>query len=130
MTNVLQPGTFCCVDECMPAWKGLSADVAGRYGMPHVTKIQRKPEGVGVEMKSIADAQTGIIFRLDIEGREREHRKPYSDRGAGVAQCLRFTIGIHGTGRIVVADSAFASVKTCIELAKVGLFSRNSDDRL
>jgi hypothetical protein len=54
----------------MSMWKGQD----GAYstdGLPHVTKIARKPEGVGAEMKAVADGETGMIMRVELmEGKE------------------------------------------------------------
>ena len=47
----------------MRSWKG--AD--GEYvvdGMPHKTKLLRKPKGVGSEIKSLACGDTGIILKF------------------------------------------------------------------
>jgi len=44
--------------------------VDGKYhlhGMPHVTKIVRKPKGVGLELKALADCESGIMLRLEIQ---------------------------------------------------------------
>ena len=46
MSSVVFPGQKLCVDESMSSWRG-RADYEG--GMPHVTKIARKPKGVGLE---------------------------------------------------------------------------------
>ena len=53
----IKPSRFLVVDECMSAWRGLD----GKYsadGLPHVTKIRRKPEGVGAELKSVCCGQS------------------------------------------------------------------------
>ena len=65
MTSTLRPGKFLVVDEIMSMWLGKD----GKYyveGLPHVTKITRKPEGVGAEMKAVADGDTGCILRVDL----------------------------------------------------------------
>ncbi|OQR85202.1 hypothetical protein ACHHYP_20598 [Achlya hypogyna] len=117
------PGTFLTVDECMSAWKG-SNRKHRHDGMPHVTKIQRKPEGVGAEFKSIACSQTGILLKLDIvEGTARQSSKQFHQQyGSGTSSVLRLSQEYFGSGRTVVADSAFASVKTLLALKKSGLF--------
>ena len=70
--TVFSPGKYLCVDEIMSAWKGLSA-VFDAEGIPHQTKIQRKPEGIGAEMKAIACGTTSIILQLDLmEGKFSE----------------------------------------------------------
>jgi hypothetical protein len=34
--------------------------------MPHVSKIARKAEGVGLEFKSACDVETGIMLQLEL----------------------------------------------------------------
>jgi hypothetical protein len=89
------------------------------------TKIIRKPEGKGTELKAIADGDTGILLALDIvEGKERQRMKRFSrEYGEGTAIVLRFAEPYKGTGRTIVADSAFASVKTLVQLENLcGLY--------
>ena len=53
------------IDECMCSWQG--AD--GKYiinGMLHVTKIKRKPKGIGAEFKSLACAESGLLLRFKV----------------------------------------------------------------
>ncbi len=117
------PGTILTVDECMSAWKGGNAKYK-HDGMPHVTKIQRKPEGVGAELKTVACATTKILLKIDIvECAARQHKKRFhAEFGAGTSCVLRLCEGYFGSGRTVVADSAFSSVKTLLALKKQGLF--------
>ena len=118
------PGKVLCVDECMSAWRGQN----GKYcveGMPHVTKIIRKPEGVGAELKSIACGETGVLLQLEImEGADAQKEKEHYDttKSEGTAVVLRLTKPWHNSKRLVVADSAFGSVKTCKALAKRNMF--------
>ena len=138
---VIIPGQGLCIDECMSAWRGSD----GKYvvdGMPHVTKIMRKPEGVGCEMKATACAETGILLYLELqEGHERMQMKKYQQRTAhaphdaaydaaaasgdvfkySTAVTLRCAEHYIGSRRHVVADSAFASVETLLQLRKRGL---------
>ena len=59
--NVITPGQHITVDECMSSWKG--GESAYRVeGMSHKTKIARKPEGVGAEMKALCDGNSGILL--------------------------------------------------------------------
>ena len=117
MVERLTPGKFLVVDEIMSMWLGKD----GKYsveGLPHVTKITRKPEGVGAEMKASADGSTGCILRLDLmEGRIRMALAEYVGRYShGTAVCLRLCRPYQGSGRIVIGDSAFASVSTLMAL--------------
>ena len=113
--------------------------------MPHVTKVARKPKGVGCELKSVADGKTCIMLRLEIqEGAEVMPLKRFvkrtrnridaldqqyhADEAAGLngkhhtALTLRLVYPWKNTFRIVVADSAFASVETLIALRRIGLY--------
>ncbi|EGZ11818.1 hypothetical protein PHYSODRAFT_444785, partial [Phytophthora sojae] len=59
--DVVSPGEILCVDECMSAWQGKE----GKYchdGIPHKTRIPIKPEGVGAELKTIADGDSGVLL--------------------------------------------------------------------
>ncbi|OQS03390.1 hypothetical protein THRCLA_21177 [Thraustotheca clavata] len=111
------PGVYLTLDKSMSAWR----ESNGKHkhnGIPHVTNIQRKPEGIGAEVKKIACAETGILLQLDlVEGIARQAGKQYhKELGSGTATVLRPSQPYFGTGRTVEADSVFASVKTLIEL--------------
>eukprot|EP00731_Ephydatia_muelleri_P001846 Em0001g1846a len=53
-TKIVSPGTFILLDEIMSSWLGLEADYS-LNGIPHKTKIKRKPKGVRVELKALID---------------------------------------------------------------------------
>ena len=111
-----------CADESMSEWRGRDhRHKAG--GCPHVTKIIRKPKGVGMEIKNLCDVDSGIMLRIEVVGpKEEMNDREYTRAlGAGTALLLRLTKDFRGSGRIVVADSAFASVKTAVELKSRGL---------
>eukprot|EP00731_Ephydatia_muelleri_P014044 Em0007g1354a len=73
----LTPGQHVIVDECMSSWAGADADY-NSYGMPHKTKIARKPEGVGAELKALAWGSTGILLKLEImKGKDTNRQKLY-----------------------------------------------------
>ena len=118
--EALRPGYKITVDESMFAWYG-KGDRPG--GLPRVIKIKRKPKGVGCEAKTIADALSGIMIGIELkEGKERNARKRWhSTHGATTSTTLRLTQPWHGSGRIVVGDSWFSSVKTAVQLRKRGL---------
>ena len=87
-------------------------------GIPHQTKIARKPEGVGAELKSVrvACGESLVILRLEaMEGKDANCAKQWTEEfGEGTAIVLRLCQPWAGSGRIVIADSAFSSVKTLI----------------
>ena len=73
--KAIEPGPHIVVDEVMSKWQGADANWVAE-GLPHVTKLQRKPEGVGAEMKSVCDGETNIMLGLDImEGKEVQVKK-------------------------------------------------------
>ena len=115
------PGYKLCVDESMCSWRGRQGDALG--GMPHVTKIPRKPQGVGGELKDIADVASNLLLRIElVEGKDVMRAKEFAvEYGAGTSTCLRLTRPWWGSNRLVCGDSAFASVKTSLALRQRGL---------
>ena len=72
------PGCHIVVDECMSSWNGADGEFVAE-AMPHKTKVARKSEGIGAEMKSLACGETGILLKLDImEEKEANQRKDYA----------------------------------------------------
>lgn len=119
--SIMTPGYKLTCDESMFAWYRKGAHEAG---MPAVIKIKRKPKGVGCEMKTLADAHTRIMLQMEInEGKDSMQEKQWQrELGAGTATTLRLSQPWHGTGRVVIGDAWFGSVKTTVEMKKRGLF--------
>eukprot|EP00121_Abeoforma_whisleri_P011268 Awhi_evm1s10392 len=107
-----------CIDECMSAWKGKDSIYYGEDGMPHVIRIFRKPEGIGLELKAIACGLSGLIYCLEIqEDKASLATKKYNEEyGAGTGITLRLMEGT--TLRTNNGDSAFSSVKTATQVKK------------
>ena len=80
------------IDECMSAWRGYDSFEC-IFVLPHKTKIVRKPEGVGAELKSLCDGESGILLHLEImEGKDAQGVKEFSDRyPSSIALTLRIT---------------------------------------
>ena len=127
----MQPGSTLTVDESMSGWRGRSLVVADEdeegqelhVGLPHTTKIARKPVGVGLEIRNICCATTGILMGLELQ-KGKGHMGALDENkllGSGTASIIRLSKPFHGSGRTVCADSAFASVKTAAQLHRVGL---------
>ena len=75
-TRGISPGWYLEVDESVSAWRGVDGKCSD--GMPHVTKIIRKPKGVGCEIKNIACALSKIMLRLEIgKGKAAERSKKF-----------------------------------------------------
>lgn len=118
----ISPGEYLCVDECMSMWLGKDKKYA-EEGCPGLTKIMRKPRGVGVELKACADAESRVMLRLELmEGKATMGAKQWANISAGCGHVLRLTLPWHGTGRTVCGDSAFASVLTAVWCFFYGLF--------
>jgi len=95
-------------------------------GVPHCTKIKGKPVSQGVECKCSADAESGIMLRLEIqEGAASMRQKKFQSGDEQypfhTAVTLRAVEPWHRSHRLVVADSAFSSVATAIAMLQHGL---------
>ena len=112
MANIFVPGYMLVVDESMCAWRGL--------GLPHLSFVPRKPEPLGVENKTTADALSKVVIYIEpCEGKERTQRKEFEDRyGHTVATTLRLTKNWARSGRVVAGDSWFASVATAVAMKR------------
>lgn len=119
MMHAYQPSSRLCIDESMEALRG-SVD-----RMPGRRKIARKPKGVGMEIRDIADCQMHILLRMEpCEPHAREIRKQHSVRlGITTGSMVRLTEPWHSSGRIVFGDSLFGSPRACAAMADVGLYS-------
>jgi hypothetical protein len=86
------PGKGFCIDEFMSMFTGDDVFTDGNAdGLPHKTKLDRKPKGVGVECKCVCDIETGIMINFEImEGKDRMAVKPFA------LQC--------GAGTLIVCD--------------------------
>ena len=116
MQRCISPGPILVVDESMGQWLG--------KGMPGLMFVARKPTPNGREAHTTADADTGCIINYEIyEGKTlMADKKHVRELGAGTAAALRLTAPWAHTGRIVILDSAFASLKAAKALAGAGLY--------
>ena len=83
-------GSDVVIDECMSAWRGRD-NLECLFVLPHKTKIIRKPEGVGAELKSLADGESGILLHLELmEGKDAQAAKEFCDEyPSSIAMTLR-----------------------------------------
>ena len=88
-------------------------------------KIIRKPRPIGNEIKNLSDVMSNIVLNLELyEGKGIISGKDFVKKyGATTATTLPLTQPYHGTGKWVVADSWFGSVKHALELTKQGQYS-------
>jgi hypothetical protein len=116
MAAAVSPGLILVVDESMGQWLG--------KGMPGLMYVARKPTPNGREGHTLACADCECILAYEIyEGKELMAKHKYvTELGSGAAIAMRMTFAWHRTKRIVLLDSAFASLKAAQALAGVGLF--------
>lgn len=83
----------------------------------------RKPQGIGAELKSLADGESGILLNLEfMEGRDAQALKEFCDvYPSSIALTLRAVRHYFGTGITLHADSAFSSVATAKALRSRGI---------
>ena len=115
--EALSPGDRLCLDESMV--KSYHRGLTGKV------KILRKPRPVGNEIKDMSDARSNIIIKIELnEGKEKMREKDHVlEYGATTAAVLRLTKDYRGSGRTVIADSWFGSVKSASALMNAGLYS-------
>ena len=111
--EAISPGDILVLDESMV--KSYHRNLHGEI------KIIRKLRPIGNEIKNLADGRTNIVLKLELyEGREPMSKKKHVDKyGATSATTPRLTEEYHGTGRIVIADSWFGSIKSVIAVKKL-----------
>ena len=123
MCKIFEPGWVIVADESTTKWVGLEEWHSD--GCPHVTKIPRKPENVAVELRDVACGVSEICIFIEIqEGKAAMAKKEFvcTDMPTGTSFMLRATKAWQGSCRVVLGDSAFASVATAMALRDVGLF--------
>ena len=108
-------GWLLCIDETMWKWSGL--------GLPHQSWIPRKPEPLGVESKTVADVESGILLYIELqEGKHRMQAMEYTETYQATTACtLRCCKNWFKSNAAVIGDSWFASVQTAVALAANGL---------
>lgn len=122
--EVYRPGHKLVVDESFSPWRGRDERHL-EHGCPHVQKEKRKPKGVGMEIKNVACVTAGIMLVLELvaSANEMHTREHWREGFASTALLLRLLHFYGGSRRIVLGDSAFASVQTAVALFKrLGLF--------
>ena len=129
IARALEPGPLITVDESMALWTGKrnrdpASDVEQGTGMPGWMFVGRKPTNKGRESHTTADCDSGcIIFVEPYEGKTRMGEKEFvQEWGKNPAKAIRCVKPWFGSGRIVIADAGFASVKCAHGLAEHGLY--------
>jgi hypothetical protein len=114
------PADRICVDESISRWYGMGGDWIN-VGLPMYVAMDRKPEN-GAEIQNACCAESGVMIRLRIRKSKAVDSldlDPSQGHGTGVLRDL--VLPWAETGRIVVADSFFASVEAAQVLYRIGL---------
>ena len=113
--NHIVIGWLLCIDETMWKWIGL--------GLPHQSYIPRKPEPLGVELKTVCDVESGIMVFIELqEGKRRMEVMDFTDEWQHTTACtLRCLRNWKDSQAAVIGDSWFASVTTAVALRTMGL---------
>lgn len=122
--NKVVPGNKLVGDESTSPWRGKDQRY-GKRGCPQTIHIIRKPKPVCMEIKNLACCTSGIMMAMEVVAPKKEmaQREYHSTYGSGTSLLLRLAKPWKGSGRLVVADSAFASVKTAVALKNhLGLY--------
>ena len=126
MAATLIPGPIICVDESMGLWVGRrnKEGAVNRLGMPGWQFVGRKPTNKGREMFTTACCDTGIVIFVELhEGAVRMSRKEFvAEWGKNPSKAMRCVKPWFGSGRLVIIDSGFASVKCAHGMAEHGMY--------
>ena len=118
MCILMSAGDYICIDESMV--KSYHRDLKGKM------KIKGKPCHIGNKLKTACDGRSKVVLGIELyEGKDVMKEKEFTGLlGATAATCLRLTKAWKGTGRVVIGDSWFGSVKSAINLMKInGVYS-------
>lgn len=127
IVQVFEPGSVLCADESMSSNRTRRHANFHKDGIPQQAKIERKPEGVGIEIRTLACSESGVMVQYEIQESKVEmaKKKFFVEVGrlSGTASVLRLTQPFWNKSvvRTVVGDSAFASVTTAIQCLSRGL---------
>ncbi len=120
--DFITPGRMVVVGECMSPWLGDQQwNLKRGHRHPHVQTMDRKSIPIGTELKAIADCSSGIMLALEIvqatdHMKAKEFVSKYDSSEVGYLLRLTRAAALWGSGRVVLADSAFASVRACYAL--------------
>ena len=117
------PAETLCVDESISQWYGQGGEWIS-VGLPMYVAIDRKPEN-RYEIQNVACGRSGIMLCLKIVTTAADQAANISatERGLlhGTAVLQQLVAPWMGSGRIVCADSYFASVEAAEALRSSGL---------
>jgi Transposase IS4 len=112
--TIVTPSELICVDESIARWYGRGGHWID-MDLPHYVSIDRKPEN-GCEVQNAACGKSGIMLNIRLVTTADDEARwtaeiGDTELGHGTALLSRLVQPWAGTGRIVCADSYFASVE-------------------
>lgn len=114
-----EPGNMIPIDETVVGWEGNTTG--------HISFLPRKPHALGFQMKTACDGPARFMLNIDlVEGAETDRRKRFmaeTGNKQSTATTLRLVEPWRGSGKVIVGDSWFGSLRTAEELAEWGLYS-------
>ena len=115
------PSEILCVNESISRWYARGGHWI-EIGLPHYIEIDRKPEN-GCEIEDTCCGKSDILLRLElVTTAEEEFLKDSNpDVPHGAAVLKRLVGPWSGSGRIIWADSYFASVTAAERLLEMDL---------
>jgi hypothetical protein len=109
-----------CVDESISRWYGMGGDWIN-LGLPMYVAMDRKPEN-GAEIQNACCADSGVMLRLRIrKSKAVDSLDLDATQGHGTGVLRDLVLPWAETGRVVMADSFFASVEAAQVLYRIGL---------
>ena len=79
LQDAFEAGPEMVVDESTSGWKGV--DEKSPDGPPSMVHQKGKPQNVSFMLKTMADCETGIILKIELqEGKEEMLKKQFSDK--------------------------------------------------
>ena len=116
------PSEKICADESISRWYGLGGHWIN-MGLPNYVAMDRKPEN-GCEIQDACDGRSKIMMQLKlVKGAAENERLAHEDASGlhGTRVLKELVDPWKHTGRLVVADSYFASVPCALALKEMGL---------
>jgi len=111
-----------CADESISKWYGLGGHWIN-MGLPNYVAMDRKPEN-GCEIQDPCDSRSKIMMQLKLVKGTAENERLAREEASGLhgTRVLKELVQPwKHTGRLVVADSYFASVPCALALKDMGL---------
>ena len=127
--KIITPTGTIVVDESISRWYGIGGDWINA-GLPMYIAMDQKPED-GCEIQDSCDGETGIMLQLKLVKTKTEEDRIVDDKEGDsdtkIAKGTKVVLELVepwtniGQQRIVLGDSAFASLPTCDAMKENGL---------